>query len=119
MLAKVVARYPELEGKLEIIDMVTPCTYERYLNTRRGSFQGFVHTKNGKALMQKGVIRGLDGFILSGQCIFQSGGLPPAVITGKFAAQRICRADHVEFRNAVETVALAAKNAFKKKQKAY
>ena len=119
VLAKVVARYPELEGKLEIIDMVTPCTYERYLNTRRGSFQGFVHTKNGKALMQKGVIRGLDGFILSGQCIFQSGGLPPAVITGKFAAQRICRADHVEFRNAVETVALAAKNAFKKKQKAY
>lgn len=118
VMEKISERYPELKGKLEIIDVVTPCTYERYLNTRRGSFQGFVHTKNGKALMQKGVIDGLSGFILSGQCIFQSGGLPCAVITGKFAAQRICKADRVEFVTAVDSIAAAAKNALRRKQKA-
>ncbi|MBR6788627.1 MAG: NAD(P)/FAD-dependent oxidoreductase [Clostridia bacterium] len=95
---KIISRYPELAGKLELIDFVTPCTYERYLNTRHGSFQGFVHTKEGKALMQKGMVKGLKNFILSGQCIFQSGGLPPAMITGKFAAMRICKEDGVFFR---------------------
>ena len=80
-----------------IIDVVTPCTYERYLNSRHGSFQGFVHTATGKSLMQKGIIKGLKGFILSGQCIFYSGGMPPAAITGRFAAQRICKFDKKKF----------------------
>lgn len=97
IMEKVCERYPSLAGTLEPIDVVTPCTYERYLNTRHGSFQGFVHTANGKQLMQKGTVPGLDGFILSGQCIFQSGGLPPAIITGRFAAQRICKADRRAF----------------------
>ena len=97
LIERIYERYPELEGSLETIDVITPMTYERYLNTRHGSFQGFVHTSTGKALMQKGTVPGLNGFILSGQCIFQSGGLPPAVITGRFAAQRICRADGRKF----------------------
>lgn len=109
-------RYPDLAGKLEAIDVITPCTYERYLNTRHGSFQGFVHTAKGKALMQKGVVEGLKGFILSGQCIFQSGGLPPAVITGKFAAQRICKNDNIKFRTAVDSIASAVKKRFPQKQ---
>lgn len=90
-------RYPELEGKIEIIDVITPLTYERYLNTRHGSFQGFVHTAKGKSLMQKGVIKGLKNFIVAGQGIFRSGGMPPAAITGRFAIQRICKADKKKF----------------------
>lgn len=91
-------RHPELEGKIEVIDVVTPLTYERYLNGRHGSFQSFVETPKGKSLMQKGVIKGLKNFILSGQWILRSGGLPTAVITGKWATQRICKKDKVKFR---------------------
>lgn len=91
-------KYPEFADKLEVIDVITPCTYERYLNSRHGSFQGFVHTSEGKTLSEKGVIKGLDNFLLSGQCIFHSGGMPPAAITGRFAAQRICKKDGVKFR---------------------
>ncbi len=90
---------PELKTKIEVIDVVTPLTYERYLNTRHGSFQGFVHTAKGKALMQKGEIKGLNNFILSGQGIFQSGGLPTAVITGRFSAQRIIKKDKGKFKS--------------------
>ncbi len=90
-------KHPELEGKIEIIDVVTPLTYQRYLNGRHGSFQAFVQTSRAKRLMQKGEIKGLSGFILSGQWILMSGGLPPAAITGRFAAQRICRHDRVAF----------------------
>ena len=91
------ATYPELSEDVEVIDVITPCTYERYLNSRHGCFQGFVHTANGKSLMQKGIIKGLDGFILGGQWILQSGGLPPAVMTGRFSALRICKADKKKF----------------------
>ena len=97
VLALAEKKYPELAGKLEVIDVITPCTYERYLNSRHGSFQGFVHTSRGKSLSETGVIKGIDNFLLSGQCIFHSGGMPPAAITGRFAAQRICKKDKKKF----------------------
>ena len=81
----------------EVIDVITPCTYERYLNSRHGCFQGFIHTAKGKSLMQKGLIKGLKRFILAGQWLIQSGGLPPAVMTGRFSAQRICKFDKKKF----------------------
>lgn len=91
-------RYPELVGKIEVIDVITPLTYQRYLNGRHGSFQGFVQTAKAKALMHKGKIKGLKNLLLSGQWLLRSGGLPPAVITGKFAVQRICKMDKVKFK---------------------
>jgi len=94
-----VKNYPHLAGKVEVIDVITPLTYQRYLNGRHGSFQGFVQTSKGKSLMQKGEIKGLKGFIISGQWLLRSGGLPPAAITGKFAAQRICKKDKIRFKS--------------------
>lgn len=99
LLALYIKSYPHLAGKVEIIDVITPLTYQRYLNGRHGSFQGFVQTSKGKALMQKGEIKGLKGFILSGQWLLRSGGLPTAVITGRFAAQRICKKDKIPFKS--------------------
>jgi phytoene dehydrogenase-like protein len=94
-----ISRYPHLEGRIKVIDVITPLTYQRYLNGRHGSFQGFVQTYQGKSLMQKGEIKGLKNFILSGQWLLRSGGLPPAVITGKFAVQRICKKDKIKFKS--------------------
>lgn len=99
MLSVAKTLYPDVADQLEIIDIVTPCTYERYLNSRHGSFQGFIHTKRGKSLMQNGRIKGLKGFILAGQWIIQSGGLPPAAMSGRFAAQRICHSDKKKFKD--------------------
>lgn len=91
-------RYPELEGKIDIIDVITPMTYERYLYGRHGSFQGFVETHKGKSLMSSGKIKGLKNFFLSGQWVLRTGGLPPAVITAKFVTQRICKKDKIKFK---------------------
>ena len=93
-------KYPELTGKVEIIDVVTPMTYQRYLNGRNGSFQAFVQTAKAKAMMRKGEIKGLKNFVMSGQWLLTSGGLPPAAITGRFAAQRICKRDKLKFKRA-------------------
>ncbi|MBQ2769478.1 MAG: NAD(P)/FAD-dependent oxidoreductase [Clostridia bacterium] len=97
MLAFAEEYFPDLKGKIEVIDVVTPCTYERYLHSRHGCFQSFVQTATGKAIMEKGVVKGLKNFLLSGQWLLRCGGLPPAAITGKFAAQRICKADKKKF----------------------
>jgi phytoene dehydrogenase-like protein len=91
--------HPDIADQMQLIDVVTPCTYTRYLNSRHGSFQGFVHTKKGKSLMQNGRIKGLKNFILSGQCIIQSGGLPAAGMSGRFTAQRICHTDKKKFKD--------------------
>lgn len=98
-LAKAKEVYPDVADELEVIDVVTPCTYERYLNSRHGCFQGFIHTQRGKSLMHNGRIKGLDGFILAGQWIIQSGGLPAAAMSGRFAAQRICHTDKQKFKD--------------------
>ena len=90
-------RYPELKGKITIIDVITPCTYERYLNSRHGSFQGFVRSVKGKVLSGKSFVKGLNNFLLSGQCVFHGGGLPPAGVMGRFSAQRICHKDKKKF----------------------
>jgi phytoene dehydrogenase-like protein len=89
--------YPDVADQIEVIDVVTPCTYERYLNSRHGSFQGFIHTNKGKALMQNGRLKGLKNFILGGQWIIRSGGLPTAVMSGRFSTQRICHTDKKPF----------------------
>ncbi|MBQ7907003.1 MAG: NAD(P)/FAD-dependent oxidoreductase [Clostridia bacterium] len=97
LLEELKAYYPSLADSLEIIDFITPMTYERYLYSRHGNFQGFVHTPRGKTLMQKGIVKGLKKFILAGQWLIQSGGLPTAVMSGRFSAQRICRANKKRF----------------------
>ena len=99
MLALAKTVYPDIADEIEVIDVITPCTYERYLNSRHGCFQGFIHTKRGKSLMQNGRIKGLKGFILAGQWIIQSGGLPAAGMSGRYAAQRICHSDKKKFKD--------------------
>ena len=96
-LAIAKAIHPDVADTMEVIDVVTPCTYERYLNSRHGCFQGFVHTSKGKSLMQNGRLKGLKNFILAGQWLIQSGGLPTAVMSGRFTAQRICHDDKKKF----------------------
>ncbi len=91
--------YPDVADSLELIDVVTPCTYERYLNSRHGSFQAFIHTSKGSSIMHNGKIKGLKNFLLCGQWLIQSGGLPPAVMSGRFTTQRICKADKKKFVN--------------------
>lgn len=99
MLALAKSVYPDIADKMEVIDVITPCTYERYLNSRHGCFQAFIHTAKGSSIMHNGKIKGLKNFLLCGQWLIQSGGLPPAVMSGRFTAQRICKMDKKKFVN--------------------
>lgn len=90
---RVVAAFPELEGKIELLDCWMPLTYTRYCNAFHGSYMGFVTTVGNKQMRFKGIVKGVDNLFVAGQWVMSPGGLPIAVISGKFAVQRILKRD--------------------------
>lgn len=45
-----------------------------------------------------GMLPGLDNFIMAGMWTMPPGGLPGAAAAGKFAAQRLCKQNGMEFK---------------------
>lgn len=89
--AAIEAQFPHFAGKLTVLDVATPATYDRYCNAHRGAFMAFFLTTRSKMMAHTGRIKGLDNFVLSGQWLQPPGGLPIAVITGKDSIQRLCK----------------------------
>jgi len=91
-------KYPELKGKIKCLDVTTPLTYERYCGAYKGAYMSFTITSKAKSMMHNGKIRGLKKCYLAGQWLQPPGGLPIAVISGKFAIQRICNKEKIPFK---------------------
>ncbi len=85
--------FPELEDKLEILDVATPLTYHKYCNSYRGTYMAFIPSGEVKMKFHKGIIKGIKNLYLAGQWTIPVGGLPLAAISGKFAIQRILTAE--------------------------
>lgn len=90
-------RFPNMKGKLKLLDVATPQTYVRYCNAYRGAFMGFWPTIRGRSLNHTGRIKGLNNLYLSGQWLQPPGGLPIAVITGKDTIMRISKKEKQKF----------------------
>ena len=92
--------YPEIDGKIETTDVVTPMTYVRYCNAWRGSWMTWMG--GGKEVPQyyPGVLPGLENFIMAGMWTLPPGGLPGAAVSGRFAAQRLCLQNGIDFKTA-------------------
>ncbi len=87
------------EGDLELLDVVTPLTYERYTNAYEGSYMSFLSTKRSKELWRKGDFPAAENFFYAGQWTMSPGGLPIALFTGKHAAYKVCKKDKRKFVN--------------------
>ncbi len=96
-LERIEIKYPELKGKITLLDVATPVTYERYCGAYHGSYMAFMPTSGVKMKMYSGEIKGLDNCFLSGQWLQSPGGTPVAVATGKFVIQRICKKEKHKF----------------------
>ena len=74
---------PETRGKIAVTDVATPVTYQRYCDTYEGSYMSdwlpATLTTNAPNRYHKGLY-------FAGQRTAYSGGLPPAVISGRLAA---------------------------------
>lgn len=92
VMAEIISNYPQLEGKLHIIDIVTPYTYNKFTGAYKGSYMNFSYTPQASSMQAlNGFIEGLDNVVVGSQWLQSPGGLPVAVTMGKFAAQRIAK----------------------------
>ena len=86
--------YNFTDEDIELIDVATPLTYERYCHAYKGSYMSFIATKQSKWLMHKSTLKGVKNLYLAGQWLMPPGGLPIALFTGKYAVCRIIRKEH-------------------------
>lgn len=87
-------RIPEVKTSVEVTDMATPLTYERYCDTYQGSYMS--HWAAGKRVPHA-PMRYAPGIYFTGQRVSLSGGLPPAAETGHRTAQTLCKDFGMEF----------------------
>ena len=94
VIERIEKAFPDLKGRLEVLDCWTPLTYDRYCNAYHGSYMSFVTTPEGKQIKMKGTVKGIKNLYVAGQWTNSPGGLPVAVASGKFAVQRILKKKH-------------------------
>jgi phytoene dehydrogenase-like protein len=98
VLALLEQRFPGISGQVEVTDVATPVTIERYTRNWHGS-QAWMDASGGMLDFLRGktkTIPGLDGFYMAGQ--WAGGiGLSTAAIQGRKAIQTICRRDRQQF----------------------
>jgi phytoene dehydrogenase-like protein len=90
IIGAIETHFPESAGKVEVCDIATPLTYERYCGNWRGSWMtaiGSDFTIN----TYPSVIKGLERVYFAGQRMKPPGGIPPAMMTGRTAVQYLCR----------------------------
>ena len=82
-------------------DVATPATFIRYTGNWRGSIQGWMPSKDflaAKPLRKE--LPGLKNFYMTGHWVEPSGGITPAVKTGRDIAWIICSRDGKKFKTA-------------------
>jgi phytoene dehydrogenase-like protein len=94
------SRFPGLKEAVEVVDVATPVTTERYTGNWRGSYEGWLITTATSKYMVRPLKRelpGLDSFYMIGQWLAPGGGLPPAALHGREVVKTICRRAHQDF----------------------
>jgi phytoene dehydrogenase-like protein len=84
--------YPDIKDDIELIDVATPLSYERFAGNWQGSISGWLLTK--ETLPMK--IIGMRIY-MTGQWVEPGGGLPIVAMSGRNIIQQICDEDKKEF----------------------
>lgn len=89
--------YPGIQKQIEVVDVATPLTYERYTGNWKGSMEGWLITTKTIGKSFKKTLPGLENFYMIGQWTEPGGGLPPAARCGRDVIQIICKQDRKRF----------------------
>jgi phytoene dehydrogenase-like protein len=97
-------RLPGLKEQIEVVDVATPVTYERYTGNWRGSYMGWgttTATTTTRESMMSRTLPGLGSFYMAGHWVFPGTGVPGAITSGRHVMQVICKQDKRRFTTAV------------------
>lgn len=93
-------RFPRIKSQVEMTDIATPMTFERYTGNWKGSFEGWLITPQNAYVMMKPMLQklpGLNNFYMCGQWVEPGGGLPTGVMSGRKLLKSICKEDRKKF----------------------
>jgi phytoene dehydrogenase-like protein len=94
-------RFPGISTQVEVTDVATPLTFERYTGNWKGCFEGWLITPDNSYTLMKPMsqsVPGLKNFFMCGQWVEPGGGLPTAVMSGRRLIKSICKGDGRKFR---------------------
>ncbi len=94
-------RFPGISSLVEVTDVATPMTFERYTGNWKGSFEGWLITPENSYTMMKPMsdeLPGLKNFHMCGQWVGPGGGLPTGIMLGRRLLKKICKQDGRKFR---------------------
>jgi phytoene dehydrogenase-like protein len=94
IIAGLEQRFPGISTQVEMRDVATPISWERYTGNWRGAYEGWMfgaHASISKTLP------GLSNFYLAGQWVNAGGGMPTAVMSGNHTIQMLCKQDNKKF----------------------
>ncbi|MBQ8405359.1 MAG: NAD(P)/FAD-dependent oxidoreductase [Clostridia bacterium] len=89
-------KFPQLSGKLQLIDVWTPATYHRYTNAEIGSYMAFLLPSKTLPKKLNNLVKGRPRVILASQWLQSPGGLPIAAQVGKDAILRINQKEKIK-----------------------
>ena len=95
-------RFPGIASQVEVIDVATPLTFERYTGNWKGSFEGWLITPENAMVLMKPMsqtIPGLKNFYMCGQWVEPGGGLPTAIMSARRLVKKICKEDRKKFKS--------------------
>ena len=90
-------RFPGVSSQIEMWDVATPLTFERYTGNLKGSALGWDCTVDTFFMPMSKTLPGLDNFYMAGQWVEPGGGVPMAAVSGRNAIQLICKRDKKTF----------------------
>ncbi|KPU44327.1 phytoene desaturase (lycopene-forming) [Oxobacter pfennigii] len=90
-------KYPQTAGKVEVWDVATPLTYERYLHSYKGSWMSIM-SKGEKMQSYPSKPESISNLYFAGHRLMIPGGLPIAAETGRKAVQYLCKDTDMMFR---------------------
>ena len=98
---------PGISEQIEVTDVATPMTVERYTGNWQGSRMGWLITTDTINTMTQGMdktLPGLKNFYMCGQWVEPGGGLPTAAGSGRGLIRMLCKKDRKKFSASLPTV---------------
>ena len=90
-------RYPGISGQVEVADVATPITWERYTGVWKGAYEGWLPSMEARKMNIPRTLKGVANFSICGQWVEPGGGVPVAAISGRNAIRDICKKEKVPF----------------------
>ncbi len=101
VLDRLETHLPGIWTRVEMTDVATPCTLERFTRHYRAAYDGWMVTPQTARAQPSHTLPGLDGLYMVGRWAQPGGGIPAAVAHGRQVVQLLCQRDGRRFEATV------------------